>query len=68
MRILARFQSGCADIKYSDPSIPDDGGHFNVLMFALGAACGDGSRGAVARSFHAGFEMGVFSTRDYLFA
>jgi 4,5-DOPA dioxygenase extradiol len=46
---------------------PDDGGHFNVLMFALGAACADGAR-LRAQSFHQGFEMGTFSTRDYLLA
>ena len=44
---------------------PDDGGHFNVLMYALGAALGSGSTTAV-RAFHVGFELGSFSKRDYI--
>lgn len=44
---------------------PDDGGHFNVLMIALGAAVSSGS-GTRARALHLGFEMGAFSTRDYV--
>ena len=46
---------------------PDDGGHFNVLMYALGAAVGDGS-GVRAQAYHLGFELGAFSTRDYVFS
>lgn len=45
---------------------PDDGAHFNVLMFALGAAAAGGRLGAT-RSMHEGWEFGSFTTRDYLF-
>ena len=47
---------------------PDDGGHFNVLMYALGAAVGSGSGLGRARAFHPGWELGSFTTRDYVFA
>lgn len=44
---------------------PDDGGHFNVLMYALGAVADAGL--LHAQAFHEGFELGSFSTRDYIF-
>lgn len=50
-----------------DVAHPDDGAHFNVLLYALGAAVG-GAGYTHALSYNAGFEFGSFSTRDYLFA
>ena len=44
---------------------PDDGGHFNVLMYALGAAVADNNR-VHAQAMHLGFELGAFSTRNYI--
>ena len=41
---------------------PDDGGHFNVLMFAPGS----GHRSRRAFSMNVGWEFGSFSTRDLL--
>ena len=45
---------------------PDDGGHFNVLMFALGAAVGRGNGLANSRTMHEHYEFGTFSNRGFL--
>jgi 4,5-DOPA dioxygenase extradiol len=47
---------------------PDDGGHFNVMLYALGAAVGSQGDLGKASAAHLGFEFGSFSTRDYLFS
>ena len=46
----------------------DDGGHFNVMLYALGAAVGSKSNFEKASAAHLDFEFGSFSTRDYLFS
>ncbi len=46
---------------------PDDGGHFNVIMFALGAAVGVSGDLSRATSMYQGWESGAFTTRDYVF-
>ena len=57
-----RRKAPAADIAH-----PDDGGHFNVMLYALGAAAG--SKGTIEQASAADldFEFGSFSTRDYLF-
>lgn len=45
---------------------PDDGGHFNVLMFALGAAVGAGNGLAWSKTMHKHYEFGTFSNRGFL--
>ena len=47
---------------------PDDGGHFNVMLYALGAAVGSNGTLEQASAAHLDFEFGSFSTRDYLFS
>ena len=47
---------------------PDDGAHFNVMMFALGAAVGRGSGLSWSRTMHEGFGSSTFSERGFLFA
>jgi 4,5-DOPA dioxygenase extradiol len=58
-----RSKAPAADIAH-----PDDGGHFNVMLYALGAAAG--SKGTIEQASAADldFEFGSFSTRDYLFS
>jgi len=51
----------------SDIAHPDDGAHFNVLMFALGAAVGPGSGLTWSRTMHEGFASTTFSERGFLF-
>jgi 4,5-DOPA dioxygenase extradiol len=50
-----------------DLAHPDDGAHFNVMLYALGAAAGAGRERVKARAANLNFEFGTFSTRDYLF-
>lgn len=45
---------------------PDDGGHFNVLMFALGAAVGAGNGLSWSKTMHEHYEFGTFSDRGFL--
>ncbi len=45
---------------------PDDGGHFNVLMFALGAAVGREAGLSGTRTMHADFEFGTLSKRGFI--
>ena len=47
---------------------PDDGGHFNVMLYALGASVGSNGNLEQASAAHLDFEFGSFSTRDYLFS
>lgn len=46
---------------------PDDGAHFNVMMFALGAAVGRSGGLDQSRTMHEGYEFGTFSNRGFLF-
>ena len=46
---------------------PDDGAHFNVIMFALGAAVGRSSGLNWSRTMHEGFASTTFSERGFLF-
>jgi hypothetical protein len=46
---------------------PDDGAHFNVMMFALGAAVGQSGGLDQSRTMHEGYEFGTFSNRGFLF-
>lgn len=57
-----RNKAPAADIAH-----PDDGAHFNVLMFALGAAVGASGGLARAQTMHEGYEFGTFSNRGFLF-
>jgi 4,5-DOPA dioxygenase extradiol len=52
----------------ADRAHPDDGGHFNVMLYALGAAVGKTGNLDQASAAHLEFEFGSFSTRDYLFS
>jgi 4,5-DOPA dioxygenase extradiol len=58
-----RSKAPAADIAH-----PDDGGHFNVMLYALGAATG--AKGTIEHASAADldFEFGSLSTRDYLFS
>ncbi|MDA0822567.1 MAG: class III extradiol ring-cleavage dioxygenase [Proteobacteria bacterium] len=47
---------------------PDDGGHFNVMMLALGAAIGSNTGLSRSRAMHDHFEMGTFSRRGFIFS
>lgn len=47
---------------------PDDGAHFNVMMFALGAAVGLSGGLSWSRTMHEGFASTTFSDRGFLFA
>jgi 4,5-DOPA dioxygenase extradiol len=47
---------------------PDDGGHFNVMMLALGAAVGGNGGLSQSRTMHDHFDMGTFSSRGFLFS
>ncbi len=47
---------------------PDDSAHFNVMMFALGAAVGRGGGLSWSRTMHEGFGSSAFSERGFLFA
>ena len=68
----ARDLDGFMDWRHQAPAEgiahPDDGGHFNVIMFALGAAVALDGGLTRAISMHAGWESGAFTTRDYLFS
>lgn len=57
-----RKKAPAADIAH-----PDDGGHFNVVLYALGAAVGSNANFDSAHAANLDFEFGSFSTRDYLF-
>ncbi|MFT4563301.1 MAG: 4,5-DOPA dioxygenase extradiol [Gammaproteobacteria bacterium] len=46
---------------------PDDGGHFNVMMLALGAAVGTRGGLSQSRTMRDYFEIGTFSNRGFLF-
>lgn len=46
---------------------PDDGAHFNVIMFALGAAVGLSGGLSWSRTMHEGFASTTFSERGFLF-
>ena len=69
--LSARDFDGLMDWRHKAPAEgiahPDDGGHFNVIMFALGAAAGQDNGLTNAITMHAGWESGAFTTRDYLF-
>jgi aromatic ring-opening dioxygenase catalytic subunit (LigB family) len=47
---------------------PDDGAHFNVMMFVLGAAVRRGSGLSWSRTMHEDFGSSTFSERGFLFA
>jgi 4,5-DOPA dioxygenase extradiol len=52
----------------ADIAHPDDGGHFNVMLYSLGAAVGSNGDFRCAVAANLDFEFGSFSTRDYLFS
>lgn len=52
----------------SEIAHPDDGGHFNVLMFALGSAVGAGNGLSWSKTMHKHYEFGTFSNRGFLMA
>ncbi len=58
-----RHKAPAADIAH-----PDDGGHFNVMLYALGAVVGERGDFSQASAANLGYEFGSFSTRDYLFS
>ena len=71
-----RFVERVGDIGYAPPPAtelaarvrghPDDGALFNVVLYALGAAVGNGKL-AHAEALNLGWEFGSFSARDYVF-
>ena len=65
--LLARDVASLLDWRRAAPSAslahPDDGGHYRVMLVALGAAVGDGATFASTRFTAEGFELGAFSKR-----
>lgn len=65
--LLARDVASLLDWRRVAPSAslahPDDGGHYRVMLVALGAAVGDGATFASTRFTAEGFELGAFSKR-----